>query len=173
MEGERRSRYGGATLQSGGIVCLIVVNSVSRPCGARGYERPTDRRAVEKPSQSQIAADVGGAHTMTVAEVAELPSLRAACRIEALPQSPDLRHPLPAPTRCVGEWTRSSRTDRPCRRVPLPCREARLRRGRGEVRVSRRRSGRGRQAPGLLCRRSVDRSFALYMWLLFFCAPAR
>eukprot|EP00962_Isochrysis_galbana_P030759 scaffold9994_cov100-Isochrysis_galbana.AAC.1 len=41
----------------------------------RGYERPT----VEK--SSQIAADVGGAHTITVEEVPELPNLRAACRM--------------------------------------------------------------------------------------------
>eukprot|EP00962_Isochrysis_galbana_P039459 scaffold14129_cov133-Isochrysis_galbana.AAC.1 len=79
------------------MVCLIVVK-----CGIqiqqlgveslwRGYERPT----VQKPSQ--IAADVGGAHTITVEEVPELPSLRAACRIEALPQSPE--SPPPAPTR--------------------------------------------------------------------------
>eukprot|EP00962_Isochrysis_galbana_P031750 scaffold10367_cov103-Isochrysis_galbana.AAC.2 len=95
MEGEMRSRYGGATLQSGGIVCLIVVKCriQIQQLGVeslwRGYERPT----VQKPSQ--IAADVGGAHTITVGKVPKLPSLRAACRIEALPQSPDLRHPPP------------------------------------------------------------------------------
>eukprot|EP00962_Isochrysis_galbana_P015903 scaffold4545_cov111-Isochrysis_galbana.AAC.21 len=83
MEGEMRSRYGGATLQSGGIVCLIVVKFCIQiqQLGVeslwRGYERPT----VQKPSQ--IAADVGGAHTITVEEVPELPSLHAACRIEA------------------------------------------------------------------------------------------
>eukprot|EP00962_Isochrysis_galbana_P052611 scaffold24102_cov153-Isochrysis_galbana.AAC.1 len=43
-----------------------------------------------------------------------------------------------------------------CRREP--CREARLRCGRGEVRGVWRRSGRERLAPGLLCRRSVGGS---------------
>eukprot|EP00962_Isochrysis_galbana_P032275 scaffold10576_cov115-Isochrysis_galbana.AAC.10 len=43
-----------------------------------------------------------------------------------------------------------------CRRVP--CRKARLRYGRGEVRDVWRRSDRERRAPGLLCRRSVDRA---------------
>eukprot|EP00962_Isochrysis_galbana_P007905 scaffold2150_cov137-Isochrysis_galbana.AAC.8 len=93
--GEEESIRWGATLQSGGIVCLIVVKCriQIQQLGVeslwRGYERP----AVQKPSQ--IAADVGGAHTITVEQVAELPSLRAACRVEALPQSPDLRHPPP------------------------------------------------------------------------------
>eukprot|EP00962_Isochrysis_galbana_P044901 scaffold17531_cov241-Isochrysis_galbana.AAC.6 len=64
MEGEMSSRYGGQH-------CKV----------AESYERPT----VQEPSQ--IAADVGGAHTITVEEVPELPSLRAACRIEALPVS--------------------------------------------------------------------------------------
>eukprot|EP00962_Isochrysis_galbana_P002532 scaffold677_cov118-Isochrysis_galbana.AAC.1 len=99
MEGVMRSRYGGTTLQSGGIVCLIVVKfciqiqqlGVESLSLWRGYEY--ERPTVQKPSQ--IAADVGGAHTITVEEVPELPSLRAACRIEALPQSPDLRHPPP------------------------------------------------------------------------------
>jgi len=71
----------------------------------RGYERPT----VPKPNQ--IAADVGGAHTITVEEVPELPSLRAACRIEALTAAVP-GSPPPARAWCVGEWTRSSRTDR-------------------------------------------------------------
>mmetsp|Transcript_26199 Transcript_26199/g.84599 ORF Transcript_26199/g.84599 Transcript_26199/m.84599 type:complete len:239 (-) Transcript_26199:218-934(-) len=93
--GEEESIRWGATLQSGGIVCLIVVKCriQIQQLGVeslwRGYERPT----VQKPSQ--IAADVGGAHAITVEQVPELPSLRAACRIEALPQSPDLRHPPP------------------------------------------------------------------------------
>eukprot|EP00962_Isochrysis_galbana_P000055 scaffold18_cov111-Isochrysis_galbana.AAC.10 len=43
-----------------------------------------------------------------------------------------------------------------CRRVP--CREARLRCGRGQVRVVWRRSCWERLAPGLVCRRSVGRS---------------
>eukprot|EP00962_Isochrysis_galbana_P028770 scaffold9123_cov121-Isochrysis_galbana.AAC.4 len=81
MQGERRSRY----------VPHPNPTARRRVLVARIYERPT----VQKPSQ--IAADVGGAHTITVEEVPELPSLRAACRIEALPQpqSPDLRHTRP------------------------------------------------------------------------------
>eukprot|EP00962_Isochrysis_galbana_P009941 scaffold2752_cov106-Isochrysis_galbana.AAC.4 len=100
MEGEMRSRYvphPNPTARS----------RVSSPCGAdmsmRG--RPS---TVQKPSQ--IAADVGGAHAITVEEVPELPSLRAACRIEALPQSPDLRHPQewppPAPLRLCAPLAR-------------------------------------------------------------------
>ena len=56
-----------------------------------------------------------------------------------------------------------------CRRVP--CVKARLRCGRGQVRGVWRRSCRERLAPGLLCRRSVDRSSLLYMWFLVGCAP--
>eukprot|EP00962_Isochrysis_galbana_P014469 scaffold4145_cov115-Isochrysis_galbana.AAC.17 len=64
--GDEESLRWGNTAKCGGIVCLIVVK-----CGIQiqqlgveslwhRYERPT----VEKPSQ--IAADVGGAHTITV-----------------------------------------------------------------------------------------------------------
>eukprot|EP00962_Isochrysis_galbana_P024002 scaffold7325_cov120-Isochrysis_galbana.AAC.1 len=48
------------------------------------------------------------------------------------------------------------RTIRYCRRVP--CRKARLRCGRGQVRVVWRRACRERLAPGLVCCRSVGRS---------------
>eukprot|EP00962_Isochrysis_galbana_P016540 scaffold4745_cov125-Isochrysis_galbana.AAC.14 len=56
------------------------------------------------------------------------------------------------------------RGESPCRRVPFVGRHASgTTCGRGDVRGSWRRSGRERRAPGLLCRRSVDRS------LLFTC----
>eukprot|EP00962_Isochrysis_galbana_P050253 scaffold21698_cov122-Isochrysis_galbana.AAC.9 len=90
MEGERRSRYGGGQhCKVAESYCRIQIQQLGVESLWRGYERPT----VQKPSQ--IAADVGGAHPITVEQVPELPSLRAACRIEALPQSPDLRHPRP------------------------------------------------------------------------------
>eukprot|EP00962_Isochrysis_galbana_P056362 scaffold28279_cov134-Isochrysis_galbana.AAC.7 len=60
-----------------------------------------------------------------------------------------------------------------CRRVPLSEGTARPGCGRGEVRGVWRRSGREPRAPGLLCRRSVDRSSLLYMWFLVACAPTR
>eukprot|EP00962_Isochrysis_galbana_P024664 scaffold7575_cov102-Isochrysis_galbana.AAC.4 len=92
MEGEMRSRNGGQHCNF-----CIQIQQLGVESLWRGYERPT----VQKPSQ--IAADVGGAHTITVEEVPELPSLHAACRIEALPQSPDLRHsPPPRGARASG-----------------------------------------------------------------------
>eukprot|EP00962_Isochrysis_galbana_P024451 scaffold7502_cov112-Isochrysis_galbana.AAC.3 len=54
----------------------------------------------------------------------------------------------------------------------LSCRKARLRyHGRGEVSGSWRRSGRERRAPGLLCRRSVDRSLRFTCGFFFLAPP--
>eukprot|EP00962_Isochrysis_galbana_P016813 scaffold4827_cov109-Isochrysis_galbana.AAC.15 len=59
MEGEMRSRYGGwATLCNTANKCCIQIQQLGVEFLRRGYERPT----VQKPSQ--IAADVGGAHTI-------------------------------------------------------------------------------------------------------------